>query len=57
MLVLLFWIYPGRKKGLPSSLVQLRIAVWTGVTRDTRPEPDMLSKRFTFTSTLAVGAF
>ena len=24
-----------RKKGLPSSLVQLRTAVWTGVTRDT----------------------
>jgi hypothetical protein len=24
-------------KGPPSSLVQLRIAVWTGVTRDTRP--------------------
>jgi hypothetical protein len=28
-------------KDLPSSLVQLRIAVWTGVTRDTRPEPDI----------------
>jgi hypothetical protein len=27
-------------KDLPSSLVQLRIAVWTGDTRDTRPEPD-----------------
>jgi hypothetical protein len=27
---------------LPSSLVQLRIAVWTGVTRDTRPKSDML---------------
>jgi hypothetical protein len=27
-------------KDLPSSLVQLRIAVWTGVTRDTRPTPD-----------------
>jgi hypothetical protein len=26
-------------KGLPSSLVQLRTAVWTGVTRDTRPIP------------------
>jgi len=24
-------------KGPPSSLVELRIAVWTGVTRDTRP--------------------
>ena len=24
-------------KDLPSSLVQLRIAVWTGATRDTRP--------------------
>src|ERR1700686_4248618 len=29
-----------RKKDLPSSLVQLRIAVWTGVTRDTGPQPD-----------------
>ena len=26
--------------GLPSSLVQLRSAVWTGVTRDTRPRAD-----------------
>jgi hypothetical protein len=26
-------------KGLPSSLVQLRSAVWTGDTRDTRPQP------------------
>src|SRR6516162_3991347 len=26
-------------KGLPSSLVQLRTAVWTGVTRDTTPLP------------------
>src|SRR5437764_3477458 len=26
-------------KDLPSSLVQLRIAVWTGDTRDTRPTP------------------
>jgi hypothetical protein len=26
-----------RSKGLPSSLVQLRTAVWTGVTRDTMP--------------------
>jgi len=26
-----------RKKGPPSSLVQLRNAVWTGVTRDTKP--------------------
>jgi hypothetical protein len=28
-------------KDLPSSLVQLRIAVWTGVTRDTRPISDI----------------
>ena len=28
-------------KGLPSSLVQLRVAVWTGDTRDTRPVGDM----------------
>jgi hypothetical protein len=28
-------------KDLPSSLVQLRIAVWTGVTRDTRPSADI----------------
>jgi hypothetical protein len=28
-------------KGLPSSLIQLRSAVWTGVTRDTRPAPDI----------------
>jgi hypothetical protein len=28
-------------KDLPSSLVQLRIAVWTGVTRDTRPIRDI----------------
>jgi hypothetical protein len=28
-------------KDLPSSLVQLRIAVWTGVTRDTRPICDI----------------
>jgi hypothetical protein len=27
--------------GLPSSLAQLRIAVWTGVTRDTRPICDI----------------
>jgi hypothetical protein len=32
-------------KGLPSSLVQLRIAVWTGVTRDTRPKPDISAGR------------
>jgi hypothetical protein len=30
-----------RKKGLPSSLVQLRSAVWTGVTRDTRPRAEV----------------
>src|ERR1700726_4932317 len=30
-----------RKKGLPSSLVQLRTAIWTGDARDTRPGPDM----------------
>src|ERR1700738_4379849 len=30
-------------KGLPSSLVQLRTAVWTGVTRDTMPQPDSCS--------------
>src|SRR6202521_6491501 len=30
-----------RKKGHPSSLVQLRIAVWTGVTRDTRPRAEV----------------
>ena len=30
-----------RKKDLPSSLVQLRSAVWTGVTRDTRPIPEL----------------
>src|SRR5215831_13655398 len=29
-------------KGLPSSLVQLRAAVWTGVTRDTRPIADFV---------------
>src|SRR5271156_2632583 len=28
-------------KGLPSSLVQLRIAVWTGDTRDTMPGADL----------------
>jgi len=28
-------------KGLPSSLVQLRIAVWTGDARDTRPTSDL----------------
>src|SRR4030095_13125454 len=28
-------------KGLPSSPVQLRSAVWTGVTRDTRPGADV----------------
>ena len=27
-------------RGPPSSLVQLRTAVWTGVTRDTMPLPD-----------------
>jgi hypothetical protein len=37
ILIPLFWIYPGATKDLPSSLVQLRSAVWTGVTRDTRP--------------------
>src|ERR1700680_3857470 len=34
--VRIFW-----QKDLPSSLVQLRIAVWTGDTRDTRPICDM----------------
>jgi len=29
-------------KDLPSSLVQLRIAVWTGDTRDTRPKPEVV---------------
>jgi hypothetical protein len=28
-------------KGPPPSLVQLRFAVWTGVTRDTRPISDI----------------
>src|SRR6202049_1659716 len=32
----IFW-----QKDLPSSLVQLRIAVWTGVTRDTKPKSVM----------------
>ena len=40
ILIPLFWIYPGATKDLPSSLVQLRIAVWTGVTRDTGPTID-----------------
>jgi hypothetical protein len=31
--------------GPPSSLVQLRIAVWTGGARDTRPIPDMAGLR------------
>src|SRR6516164_2447143 len=30
-----------RPRGLPSSLVQLRNAVWTGGTRDTRPRADV----------------
>ena len=30
-------------KGLPSSLVQLRSAVWTGDTRDTRPKADVIA--------------
>jgi hypothetical protein len=30
-------------KDLPSSLVQLRSAVWTGDTRDTRPDSDIAS--------------
>jgi hypothetical protein len=30
-------------KDLPSSLVQLRSAVWTGDTRDTRPKADITS--------------
>jgi phosphoglycerate dehydrogenase-like enzyme len=29
-------------KGPPSSLVELRTAVWTGVTRDTMPLPNVL---------------
>ena len=29
------------RRVIPSSLVQLRIAVWTGVTRDTRPLADL----------------
>jgi hypothetical protein len=29
-------------KGPPSSLVQLRIAVWTGDTRDTRPNSEII---------------
>ena len=29
------------RQGPPPSLVQLRIAVWTGDARDTRPDPDM----------------
>ena len=33
--------YTATPKGQPSSLVQLRTAVWTGVTRDTRPIPDL----------------
>src|SRR5262249_23323214 len=35
-------------KGLPSSLVQLRTAVWTGVTRDTMPGAD-ISHRYSIT--------
>src|SRR5580704_12159509 len=40
ILIPLFWIYPGATKDLPSSIMQLRSAVWTGVTRDTRPVAD-----------------
>ena len=40
ILIPLFWIYPGATKDLPPSLVQLRSAVWTGVTRDTMPLAD-----------------
>jgi len=32
-------------KDLPSSLVQLRSTVWTGDTRDTRPQPDLNALR------------
>jgi hypothetical protein len=38
----------GVKKGLPSSLVQLRTAVWTGDARDTRPIRDKLEPCYTF---------
>ncbi len=34
---------PRTLRGPPSSLVQLRIAVWTGVTRDTRPGPELMA--------------
>jgi hypothetical protein len=34
-----------RKKDLPSSRVQLRSAVWTGDTRDTRPKADVREPR------------
>src|SRR6202521_2368428 len=39
VLVPLFWIYPGARRAPPSSLVQSRTAVWTGVTHATRPNP------------------
>jgi hypothetical protein len=41
-------------KDLPSSLVQLRNAVWTGDTRDTRPKTDIRELRiFPYTVLIA----
>jgi hypothetical protein len=45
-------------KGLPSSLVQLRIAVWTGDARDTRPEANIgrcIVRALGFTGPAAAG--
>ena len=39
------------RRVIPSSLVQLRIAVWTGVTRDTRPRPDIVPSALLFDET------
>src|ERR1700730_7482534 len=45
------------RRRLPSSLVQLRTAVWTGVTRDTMPTADLCSAvKFLHSITSSAGA-
>jgi hypothetical protein len=43
-------------KGPPSSLVQLRIAVWTGDTRDTRPKAVIAGTEIPQRSSVPCGA-
>jgi hypothetical protein len=44
ILILLFWIYPGARRAFLHLSYSYATAVWTGVTRDTKPRADLMAQ-------------